>query len=74
MVCLGFKPGAAGWKARTNPLSYPGTRLFILHSSLFFVVSYQKGQSNIYREILRLFAPKKSANMMASEVVFKLSV
>ena len=24
-MCLGFKPGAAGWKARTNPLSYGGT-------------------------------------------------
>ena len=28
MVCLGFEPGAAGWKARTNPLSYGGTVLF----------------------------------------------
>ena len=25
MVCLGFEPRAAGWKARTNPLSYGGT-------------------------------------------------
>ena len=25
MVCLGFKPGAAGWKAQTDPLSYGGT-------------------------------------------------
>ena len=25
MVCLGFEPGAAGWKVRTNPLSYGGT-------------------------------------------------
>ena len=25
MVCLGFEPGVAGWKARTNPLSYGGT-------------------------------------------------
>ena len=22
MVCLGFKPGTAGWKAQMNPLSY----------------------------------------------------
>ena len=22
MVCLGFEPGAAGWKAQTTPLSY----------------------------------------------------
>ena len=28
MVCLGFEPGAAGWKARTNPLSYSGTPYF----------------------------------------------
>ena len=25
MVCLGFEPRAAGWKAQTNPLSYGGT-------------------------------------------------
>ena len=25
MVCLGFEPGAAGWKAWPNPLSYGGT-------------------------------------------------
>ena len=25
MVCLGLKPGAEGWKAQTNPLSYGGT-------------------------------------------------
>ena len=25
MVCLGFEPGVAGWKAQMNPLSYGGT-------------------------------------------------
>ena len=25
MVCLGLEPGAAGWKAQTNPLSYGST-------------------------------------------------
>ena len=25
MVCLGFEPWVAGWKAQTNPLSYGGT-------------------------------------------------
>ena len=25
MVCLGLKPGVAGWKAQTTPLSYGGT-------------------------------------------------
>ena len=28
MVCLGFEPGAAGWKAQTNPLSYGGTPIW----------------------------------------------
>ena len=28
MVCLGVKPGVAGWKAQTNPLSYGGTPIF----------------------------------------------
>ena len=26
MVCLGFGPGAAGWKAKTKPWSYGGHR------------------------------------------------
>ena len=30
MVCLGFEPGAAGWKAQMNPLSYGGTPITIL--------------------------------------------
>ena len=27
-MCLGLEPGAAGWKAQTNPLSYGGTPIF----------------------------------------------
>ena len=30
MVCLGFEQGAAGWKARMNPLSYGGTPIVLL--------------------------------------------
>ena len=30
MMCLGLEPGAAGWKAQTNPLSYGGTRFVCL--------------------------------------------
>ena len=30
MVCLRFKPGAAGWKAQKNPLSYGGPTYFTL--------------------------------------------
>ena len=30
MVCLGLKPGAAGWNAQTNILSYGGTRDILL--------------------------------------------
>ena len=36
MVCLGFEPGAAGWKAQTNPLSYGST---LMHS--FWPIKYQ---------------------------------
>ena len=33
MVCLGFEPGTAEWKARTNPLSYvPPAHSFFLFS------------------------------------------
>ena len=35
MVCLGFEPGVAGWKAQTNPLSYGGTPDISLSFSLF---------------------------------------
>ena len=34
MVCLGLEPGAAGWKAQTNPLSYCGTN----NRNIFFRV------------------------------------
>ena len=30
MVCLGFEPRVAGWKAQTNPLSYGGTPYYII--------------------------------------------
>ena len=33
MLCLGLKPGAAGWKAQTNPLSYGGTPFSIVTKS-----------------------------------------
>ena len=38
MVCLGLKPGEAGCKAQTNPLSYGGTpdRLDFLHEIGFW--------------------------------------
>ena len=38
MVCLGLEPGAAGWKAQINPLSYgdtPFSQFYTKHSSLF---------------------------------------
>ena len=31
MVCLGLEPGAAEWKAQTNPLSYGGTQIMNLY-------------------------------------------
>ena len=39
MVCLGVKPGPAGWKAQTNPLSYGGTPIVELF--LPFILSPQ---------------------------------
>ena len=38
MVCLGFEPRAAGWKARTNPLSYGGTLINYIVASILFLI------------------------------------
>ena len=47
MVCLGFKPGAAGWKVQTNPLSYGGTPYEIAFSKpiLLTIASIQSSQT-----------------------------
>ena len=42
MVCLGFEPRAAGWKARTNPLSFGGTPN--LYTCKFFCRYLQLGK------------------------------
>ena len=39
MVCLGLEPGAAGWKAQTNPLSYGGIKALNC-STLVFMHSH----------------------------------
>ena len=48
MVCLGFEPWAAGWKARMNPLSYGGTptvvRVTVLPEIMKFSVSTSKSE------------------------------
>ena len=36
MECLGVKPGAAWWKAQTNPLSYGGTLIILTQPILNF--------------------------------------
>ena len=36
MVCLGLEPGAAGWKAQTNPLSYCGTPKIVINTLHIF--------------------------------------
>ena len=39
MVCLGVKPGAAVWKAQTNPLSYGGTpKSFFAQNSIIYLL------------------------------------
>ena len=51
MVCLGVEPGAAEWKARTNPLSYGVTRnMFLpicLQKCYLIIISQTGGQSYI---------------------------
>ena len=47
MVCLGFVPGAAGWKAQTNPLSYGGTPVYCLFFKSFYVTSFKKSNYKI---------------------------
>ena len=38
MVCLGFEPGAAVWKAQTDPLSYGGTPIYLsIYQSLLLL-------------------------------------
>ena len=37
MACLGVEPGAAGWKAQTNPLSYGGTPIFLHFLQKYFI-------------------------------------
>ena len=42
MVCLGLKPGTAGWSAQTNPRSYDSTPKILLfyHQNLVFTETY----------------------------------
>ena len=49
MVSLGFEPGAAGWKVRTNPLSYGGTPSFQL---LIVTLESYDGQFSSQYEII----------------------
>ena len=40
MVCLGFEPGAARWKAQIHPLSYGGTPTYFIFwypSNIIFI-------------------------------------
>ena len=56
MMCLGLEPGAAGWKAQTNPLSYGGTPkanlnvlvLFFDHISTRAPTHTLKGEVSLY--------------------------
>ena len=40
MVCLGFKPGAAGWQAQMKPQSYGGHQIFLTFLSMYFVKNF----------------------------------
>ena len=54
MVCLGIEPGAAGWKAQTNPMSYGGTPKYI---SLSIYISLSLSLA-LWNELLELFRVK----------------
>ena len=58
MVCLGFKPGAAGWKVQMNPLSYGGTPL----QSFFQILILALG----------IFAPFEQKIVLPLRVIFLL--
>ena len=56
MVCLGIEPGAAGLKARTNPLSYDGTpeSILCLNSKLHVTMtSARNGAARCHTQIQR---------------------
>ena len=48
MMCLGFEPGAAGWKAQTSPLSYGGTLTFFIYEKYSFVVDDDDAQRHSF--------------------------
>ena len=45
MVCLGLEPGAAGWQAQMNLLSYGGTP-----SEVFLAEGFRLKVLNFYRD------------------------
>ena len=62
MVCLGFKPMAAGWKAQMNPLSYGGTPTKIIVEARFAKFTSASSIYNIYlpsgKHLMEFFAAK----------------
>ena len=48
MVCLGLEPGAVGWKAQTNPLSYSGGKK---QNFVIFIGADFKSHSNVWNSI-----------------------
>ena len=60
MVCQALEPGAAGWQAQTNPLSYCATPHPTLHSFSFlteksFSVAEDRTRDSSFEANLRLF-------------------
>ena len=47
MVCLGLEPGAAGWKAQTNPLSYGKSSLYRTFKKHIFIFLFQNRSPDI---------------------------
>ena len=67
MVSLGLEPGAAWWKAQTNPLSYGGTLLQTFLTTNFLAsfrqfLEFAPAQNSPYTGALRLICCLNSAN------------
>ena len=50
MECLGFEPGAAGWKAQMKPWSYGGHQVYFVNSYLNF--DFKRTKLNKKRTVL----------------------
>ena len=68
MVCMGFEPGVAGWKARMNPLSYV---LRNCHCRHICQIHNLWMSINNHRVFIRLTNRTKIVPLMAPSISYK---